>query len=68
MILRAIVNHFLIELLALRVLNLRYELDRSKVSIHTTYKKVRQMQRHIFGILVSKDDKIQSMIQSHGAL
>ena len=41
MILIAIVNHFLIELLALRVLNPRYELDRSKVSIPTTYKRVK---------------------------
>ena len=42
MILRAIVNHFLIDILAMRVLNPRYELDESKVSMCTTYKRVRQ--------------------------
>ena len=41
MILRVNVNQFLIELLALRVLNPRYELDRSKVSMCTTYKRVK---------------------------
>ena len=37
---RANVSHFLIELLALRVLNPRYELDESKVSTCPTYKRV----------------------------
>ena len=51
---RAIVDHFLIELIALRVLIPRYELDESKVIMYPTYKRVRQIQRHIFGIFVSK--------------
>jgi hypothetical protein len=48
MMLRAIVNQFLIELLALRVLNPRYELDRSKVSMCPTYKRVRQNAKTYF--------------------
>ena len=32
------VNHLLIDLLALRVLNPRYELDGAWVNTHTTYK------------------------------
>ena len=41
----------------MRVLNPRCELDGSKVIMCSTYKRVRKMQRHIFGILVTKDDK-----------
>ena len=41
MILRANVNLLFINLLAMRVIKPRYELDRSKVSIHTTYKRVK---------------------------
>ena len=41
MILRAKLNHFLIELLALRSSNHKYELDGAWVSIHTTYKRVK---------------------------
>ena len=40
MMLRAIVNHLLIELLALRVLNPICELDESNVSTCSTYKRV----------------------------
>ena len=42
----------------MRVSNPRYGLDESMRSC-PTYKRVRQIQRHIFGILVSKNDKIQ---------
>ena len=38
MILRSNVNQIFIDLLALRVLNPRYELDEALVDAHTTYK------------------------------
>ena len=41
MMVKAIVYQILIELLAMRVLNPIYELDRSKVSMWTTYKIIR---------------------------
>ena len=41
MILISIVDQFLVELLAMRALNPKYELDRSKVSMCTTYKRVK---------------------------
>jgi hypothetical protein len=54
MILRVNVNHFLIEHLALRVLNPKYELDRAWVSISTTYKSNKLYVDIFLGILVSK--------------
>ena len=64
MMIRAIVNQFLIELLALRVLNPIFELDRSKVSMCPTYKRVR-LYKDIFLVFWLVNDKIQSMIQSN---
>ena len=58
MMLRAIVDQFLIELLVMRVLNLRYELYRSKVSMCTTYKRVKLYNAKFFVFwLVNKEKK-----------
>jgi hypothetical protein len=54
MIPRDIVDRLLVEVLEMRVLNPRCEIDRSKVIMCPTYKRVRQMQRHIFGFWASK--------------
>jgi hypothetical protein len=54
MMLRSIVNHFLIEILALRVLNPIYELDRAYVNIHTTYKSKKLYNDIFLVFLVSK--------------
>ena len=56
---RTIVNHLLIDLLALRVSNPNCELDEALVDAHTTYKRNKAIDRHIFGILVSKQTKIE---------
>ena len=66
MMLRSIVNHFLIEILALRVLNPIYELDRAYVNIHTTYKS-KKLYNDIFLVFWLVNDKKQSMIQSNYA-
>ena len=59
MMLWDIVDPSLVVLLAMRVSNPRCELDEFWWSC-PTYKRVRQIQRHIFGILVSKkNDNIQ---------
>ena len=58
--LRDIVDHSLVVFfVSMRVLNPRYELDRSNGDHALSYKRVRQMKRYIFGILVSKNDNIQ---------
>ena len=54
---RTNVNHLLIDLLALRVSNPSCELDEALVDAHTTYKRNKDIHRHIFGILVSKQNK-----------
>ena len=67
MMLRANVTQFLIELLALRVLNHIYELDRAYVSMYTTYKRVKLYNDIFLVFWLVKHDEIQSMIQSNGA-
>ena len=62
MMLRAILNQFLIELLALRVLNPIFELDRSKVSMCPTYKRVR-LYKDIFLVFWLVDKEKKSIIQ-----
>jgi hypothetical protein len=53
---RTIVNHLLIDLLALRVSNPSCELDRTLVDAHTTYRRNKAIHRHIFVFwLVNKE-------------
>ena len=60
----AIVNHFLIGLLALRVSNPRYELDEAWVTTHITYKRSK-LCIDIFLVFWLVNNEKQSMIQSN---
>ena len=60
---RVNLKHLLISLLALRVLNPKYELDRAYVSMHTTYKRVK-LYIDIFLVFWLVNNEKQSMIQS----
>ena len=61
---RTNLNHLLIDLLALRVLNPRYELDGAWVNTHTTYKS-NKLYIDIFLAFWLVNNEKQSMIQSN---